>query len=233
MRNATFVCVGAVFVSVVALNGVVNGAVDPKAAPVRGAVCVRSGAKARVAVSGRGLVCVRTKAGVLRWQFQPKTTRTTTPATTPTSTTVKQPKKNKPTETTVRKPGVADPDLIIDNGYYNIEGVRVVGNELGNRTVQKCGEILGYNPKGLGSGRVKMWFQYADGRISNGEYIFYATNEYVWEEPWGQIAHRSVFVMSDGIGYGEAGFDENGEFIKTNWIYCRNNPPITPEDFLP
>ena len=64
---------GAVLVGVVALNGVV----DAKAAPARGAVCVRVGAKALDGVSGRGLVCVQTKVRGLRWRFEPTTVTTT------------------------------------------------------------------------------------------------------------------------------------------------------------
>ena len=80
---------GAVLVGVVALNGVVNGVVDAKAAPAPRAVCVRGGATATDAVSGRGLVCVQTKVRGLRWQFQPTTvTTTTTTPTLPTTTTV-------------------------------------------------------------------------------------------------------------------------------------------------
>jgi Protein of unknown function (DUF1566) len=67
-------------VGVVALNGVV----DAKAMPARGAVCARGGATATDGVSGRGLVCVQTRARGLRWQFQP--TMVTTPTTSPTTT---------------------------------------------------------------------------------------------------------------------------------------------------
>ena len=72
---------GAVLVGVAALNGVV----DAKAAPARGAVCVRVGAKALDGVSGRGLVCVQTKVRGLRWRFAP-TTVTTSPSTSATTT---------------------------------------------------------------------------------------------------------------------------------------------------
>ena len=72
---------GAVLVGVAALNGVV----DAKAAPARGSVCVRVGAKALDGVSGRGLVCVQTKVRGLRWRFEP-TTVTTSPSTSATTT---------------------------------------------------------------------------------------------------------------------------------------------------
>jgi hypothetical protein len=68
---------GAVLVGVVALNGVV----DAKAGPARGAVCVRVGATATDGVSGRRLVCVQTKVRGLRWRFAPTTTTTTTTTT--------------------------------------------------------------------------------------------------------------------------------------------------------
>ena len=81
--------VGAALCGVTALNGVVNA----KSVPVRGEVCVRNGATAKDGLSGRGLVCVRTKAGVLRWQFRPMSaasstavTTTTVPAVTTTTT---------------------------------------------------------------------------------------------------------------------------------------------------
>ena len=101
---------GAVLVGVVALNGVVNGVVDAKVRPVPRAVCVRGGAKARDAVSGRGLVCVRTKVRGLRWQFRPTavTTTTTTTTTSPSTT------------TTV--PGVVAPRLVSVSAS---DGVRV------------------------------------------------------------------------------------------------------------
>jgi len=69
-----------------ALLGVValNGVVDAKAMPARGAVCARGGATVTDEVSGRGLVCVQTRARGLRWQFQP--TSVTAPTTSPTTT---------------------------------------------------------------------------------------------------------------------------------------------------
>jgi hypothetical protein len=73
---------GAVLVGVVALNG----AVDAKAGPARGSVCVRVGAKATDGVSGRGLVCVQTKVRGLRWRFAPTTTTTTTTSVAPSTT---------------------------------------------------------------------------------------------------------------------------------------------------
>lgn len=74
---------GAVLVGVVAVNGVV----DAKAAPARGSVCVRVGAKALDGVSGRGLVCVQTKVRGLRWLFEPTAVTTTTIATSTSATT--------------------------------------------------------------------------------------------------------------------------------------------------
>ena len=93
---------GAVLVGVVVLNGVVNGVVDAKAAPTRGAVCVRGGATATDAVSGRGLVCVQTRARGLRWRFQPTTVTTTTTITTTSPSTT----------TTTTVPGVVAPVLV-------------------------------------------------------------------------------------------------------------------------
>jgi hypothetical protein len=72
---------GAVLVGVVALNGVV----DAKAAPARGSVCVRVGAKATDGVSGRGLVCEQTRVRGLRWRFAPTAVTTTTTTTVPTT----------------------------------------------------------------------------------------------------------------------------------------------------
>ena len=80
-RRRRWLLCGAVLVGVAALNGVV----DAKAAPARGAVCVRVGAKALDGVSGRGLVCVQTKVRGLRWRFAP-TTVTTSPSTSATTT---------------------------------------------------------------------------------------------------------------------------------------------------
>ena len=67
---------GAVLVAVVALNGVVNA----KPVPQRGEACRRAGVVAGVGrgVVGRSLVCVRTRGGLLRWQFQPRATPATT-----------------------------------------------------------------------------------------------------------------------------------------------------------
>ena len=80
---------GAVLVGVVVLNGVADDVVDAHPVVASRTVCVRGGAKARDAVSGRGLVCVQTKVRGLRWQFQPTTvTTTTTSPTLPTTTTV-------------------------------------------------------------------------------------------------------------------------------------------------
>jgi hypothetical protein len=82
------VLVGVVLCGVTALNGVVSA----KSVSVRGGVCLRGGAATKDSASGRGLVCVRTKAGVLRWQFRPVNptsttvvTATTVPASTTTS----------------------------------------------------------------------------------------------------------------------------------------------------
>ena len=82
-RRRRWLLCGAVLVGVVALNGVV----DAKAAPARGAVCVRVGAKALDGVSGRGLVCVQTKARGLRWRFAPTAVTTTTTSTSTSATT--------------------------------------------------------------------------------------------------------------------------------------------------
>ena len=90
---------GAVLVGVVALNGVVDGVVDAKVRPAPRTVCVRGGATATDAVSGRGLVCVRTRVRGLRWRFRPAAVTTTTTTTTSPSTT-----------TTV--PGVVAPALV-------------------------------------------------------------------------------------------------------------------------
>ena len=62
---------------------VAGGGVDAKAAPARGAVCVRVGAKALDVVSGRELVCVQTKVRGLRWRFAPTAVTTTTTTTVP------------------------------------------------------------------------------------------------------------------------------------------------------
>ncbi len=91
---------GAVLVGVVVLNGVADDVVDAHPVAASRAVCVRGGAKARDAVSGRGLVCVQTKVRGLRWQFQPTTVTTTTTTTSPTL----------PTTTTV--PSVVAPVLV-------------------------------------------------------------------------------------------------------------------------
>ena len=81
---------------------VLNGVVDAQAAPTRGAVCVRGGATATDAVSGRGLVCVQTKVRGLRWRFQPTTVTTTTTTTTTSPSTT----------TTTTVPGVVAPVLV-------------------------------------------------------------------------------------------------------------------------
>ena len=86
LRRWWLLC-GAVLVGVVALNGVVNGVVDAKAAPAPRAVWVRGGATATDGVSGRGLVCVQTKVRGLRWRFQPIAVTTTTTTTSPSTTT--------------------------------------------------------------------------------------------------------------------------------------------------
>jgi len=93
---------GAVLVGVVALNGVVNGVVDAQAAPTRGAVCMRGGATATDAVSGRRLVCVQTKVRGLRWWFRPAAVTTTTTITTTSPSTT----------TTTTVPGVVAPRLV-------------------------------------------------------------------------------------------------------------------------
>ena len=103
---------GAVLVGVVALNGVADDVVDAHPVAASRTVCVRGGAKARDAVSGRGLVCVQTTVRGLRWQFQPTTVTTTTTTTTTSPSTT----------TTTTVPGVVAPVLVSVSAS---DGVRV------------------------------------------------------------------------------------------------------------
>ena len=118
LRRWWLLC-GAVLVGVVALNGVVNDVVDAKAAPARGAVCVRGGATATDRVSGRGLMCVQTTARGLRWRLLPTTLTTTTTTTSPSTTTTTT---SPSTTTTTTVPGVVAPVLVSVSAS---DGVRV------------------------------------------------------------------------------------------------------------
>jgi hypothetical protein len=151
---------------------------------------------------------------------QPNNSTPKTDATTP--STVKRPGKQKPTATTTVNPPTGDPNRIIENGYINLDGVRVSAVNTGNNgreTYEKCGRI--------GEQTVKLWFKYADGRIRDERWIFNGKQVNVFRtDQYGNPAWRPVYVEASGLDpYGDAWTEENG-YEPTEWIWCANRAPI-------
>jgi len=122
-----------------------------------------------------------------------------------------------------------DPNRIIENGYINLDGVRVSAVNIGNNgreIYEKCGRI--------GEQVVKIWFKYADGRIRDERWIVNGKQVNVFEtDAYGNPAWRPVYMEASGLDpYGDVWTEENG-FEPTEWIWCANRPPITPCRFDP
>jgi len=119
-----------------------------------------------------------------------------------------------------------DPKRIVDNGYINLDGVRVSGllgyAKNGMDKVEKCGRI--------GEQTVKLWFKYADGRIRDERWIFNGKQVNVFRtDQYGNPAWRPVYVEASGLDpYGEGWTEENG-YATTVWIWCANRKPIEPQ----
>lgn len=118
---------------------------------------------------------------------------------------------------------IGDPNLIVDNGYINLDGVRVSSiagyGKYGMDIVEKCGRISDMV--------VKIWFKYADGRISDERWRFNGKQVNVFRtDEDGRPAWRPVYVEASGLDpYGEGWTEEHG-FPPTEWIWCANRPPI-------
>lgn len=119
-----------------------------------------------------------------------------------------------------------DPKRIVDNGYINLDGVRISGYtgsaRYGMPIVERCGRI--------GEQVVKIWFKYADGRIRDERWIFNGKQVFVFDsDQYGNPAWRPVYVEASGLDpYGEEWTEENG-FATTEWIWCANRKPFEPQ----
>ena len=115
-----------------------------------------------------------------------------------------------------------DPKRIVDNGYINLDGVRVSTiagyGKYGMDIVERCGRI--------GEQVVKIWFKYADGRIRDERWIFNGKQVNVFRtDQYGNPAWRPVYVEASGLDpYGESA--EDGSWLSTEWIWCANRAPI-------
>lgn len=112
-----------------------------------------------------------------------------------------------------------DPNRIVDNGYINIDGVRVstiagVG-KYGMSIVERCGRI--------GEMEVRIWFNYADGSSRVERWIFKGKQVFVFEQDqYKTPSVKRVYVEASGRDpYGEEWTEENG-FATTEWIWCAN-----------
>ncbi|MBM3845094.1 MAG: hypothetical protein FJ405_02250 [Verrucomicrobia bacterium] len=168
----------------------------------------------------------------------PSTANTTIPAATK-ATTERQPKHTtKPTDTTpstAKRPGkqepatgtttatpTGDPNRIIDNGYINLDGVRVSAVNTGfkgREIYEKCGWI--------GEGTIKLWFKYANGLVLDERWVIFGRQTHVFiKDMFGEPAWRGVVVEASGLDpYGDSWTEENG-YARTEWIWCANLKPI-------
>lgn len=139
-----------------------------------------------------------------------------------TTSTAQRPGKQKPAETTTTSTPSGDPNRIVDNGYINLDGVRVSTiagyGKYGMDIVERCGRI--------GEQVVKIWFKYADGRIRDERWIFNGKQVNVFRtDQYGNPAWRPVYVEASGLDpYGESA--EDGSWLSTEWIWCANRAPI-------
>lgn len=114
-----------------------------------------------------------------------------------------------------------NPNRIVDNGYINLDGVRVStmagDGKYGMYIVERCGRI--------GEQVVKIWFKYADGRIRDERWIFNGKQVYVFEtDQFGNPVVKRVYVEASGLDpYGESA--EDGSWLPTEWIWCANRSP--------
>lgn len=193
-------------------------------------------------------VCTRGKKGKLRWRLQTatptgdpkstmkpngttpsKATNTTTNTTTSTTTktapsTAKRPGKQPPAAPTETATPTGDPNRIIENGYINLDGVRVSAVNIrndGRELYEKCGL--------RGSPAVRLWFKYANGVINDERLIIYGDQVVVIRnDRWKNLAWRPVYIEASGLDpYGDVWTEENG-FEPTEWIWCANRAPINP-----
>lgn len=158
---------------------------------------------------------------------QPKSTTKpdgTTPSTAPgkATSTTKRPGKQPPATKTVDTPNTGDPNRIIENGYVNLDGVRVSAVNTANNgreIYEKCGRI--------GEQTVKLWFKYADGVIRDERWIVNGKQVNVFRtDGYGNPAWRPVFMEASGLDpYGDVWTEENG-YEPTEWIWCANRAPI-------
>jgi len=140
--------------------------------------------------------------------------------TTSTTSTVQRPEKMQPTATTAVSTSSGDPNRIVDNGYINLDGVRVSGYTEANPNknyeplVERCGRI--------GEQAIYLWFNYADGSSRVERWIFNGKQAFVFETDRNRnLALRRVYVEASGRDpYGEW-TEENG-WPTTEWIWCAN-----------
>jgi len=135
-----------------------------------------------------------------------------------TTSTVQRPGKQKPTATTAVSTPSGDPNRIVDNGYINLDGVRVstmagVG-KYGMHIVERCGHI--------GEMAVRIWFDYADGSSRVERWMFNGKQVFVFEDDqYKNPTVKRVYVEASGLDpYGESA--EDGSWLPTEWIWCAN-----------
>ena len=187
-------------------------------------------------------LCTRAKKGKLRWRLQTatptgdpkstmkpngttpsKATNTTTNTTTKTApSTAKRPGKQEPATGTTTATPTGDPNRIIDNGYINLDGVRVSAVNTGfkgREIYEKCGWI--------GEGTIKLWFKYANGLVLDERWVIFGRQTHVFiKDMFGEPAWRGVVVEASGLDpYGDSWTEENG-YARTEWIWCANLKPI-------
>jgi len=115
-----------------------------------------------------------------------------------------------------------DPNRIIDNGYINLDGVRVSAVNTGfkgREIYEKCGWI--------GEGTIKLWFKYANGLVRDERWVIFGRQTHVFiKDMFGEPAWRGVVVEASGLDpYGDSWTEENG-YARTEWIWCANLKPI-------
>lgn len=160
---------------------------------------------------------------------QPKDTtkpENTTATTNKTPGTSKRPGTKKPTDTTIAAPAPVGPgSRIVDNGYINIDGVRVVGESGYDPKrrldlVERCGHISAPIV-------VRIWFKYENGETRDETWVLNGKQNYgFYKDKYGNPAWRPVYVDGSGLDpYGE--WTEEHGSPPTEWVWCAN---FRPED---
>lgn len=114
-----------------------------------------------------------------------------------------------------------DPNRIVDNGYINIDGVRVSTfpgkDKYGYPLVERCGDNNEIT--------VRLWFTYADGSSRVERWLINRQVHVFYNDKYNNPAAKKVYVDASWI---DPEFDGEGEWPASPWIWCANKPMDIP-----